>query len=135
MKRLPLILTIAVLGAALVACGNTPAEPAAEEKKPSTIRERDAWFTFAAPFTGAPVEQQRFQYRVTGVRWADDSLALVTESWQATRTVRLWLCRLQTRRRSIPFAQNGHHAFPSWPECGAHRTDQFQCRRSCGSAV
>ena len=62
----------------------------ADEKKPATVRERDAWFTFAAPFKGAPVEQQRFQYRVIGVRWADDSLALVTESWQATRTVRLW---------------------------------------------
>ncbi len=69
---------------------NSAAEPSGEERKPNAVRERDAWFTFAAPFTGAPVEQQRFQYRVIGVTWGDDSLALVTESWQATRTVRLW---------------------------------------------
>jgi dipeptidyl aminopeptidase/acylaminoacyl peptidase len=63
-----------------------------EEKKPtaSSTRERDAWFTFSAPFTGAPVEQQRFEYRVTSVTWADDALALVTESWLRTRTVRTW---------------------------------------------
>jgi dipeptidyl aminopeptidase/acylaminoacyl peptidase len=63
-----------------------------EEKKPTaaSTRERDAWFTFSAPFTGAPVEQQRFEYRVTSVTWADDALALVTESWLRTRTVRTW---------------------------------------------
>jgi dipeptidyl aminopeptidase/acylaminoacyl peptidase len=63
-----------------------------EEKKPtaSSARERDAWFTFSAPFTGAPVEQQRFEYRVTSVTWADDAFALVTESWLRTRTVRTW---------------------------------------------
>ena len=62
----------------------------APEKKSPPVRERDAWFTFAAPFKGSPVEQQRFEYRVSSVAWGDDSLALVTESWQTTRTVRTW---------------------------------------------
>ncbi len=51
---------------------------------------RDAWFTLAAPFTAKPVEQQRFEYRVVGVQWCDDALALVTESWATTRTARTW---------------------------------------------
>jgi dipeptidyl aminopeptidase/acylaminoacyl peptidase len=63
-------------------------ETTTENNKPP--RERDAWFTFAAPFAGEPVEQQRFEYRVTGVSWGDDALALVTESWQRTRLVRTW---------------------------------------------
>jgi len=62
----------------------------APEKKSTPVRERDAWFTFAAPFNGSPVEQQRFEYRVSSVAWGDDSLALVTESWQTTRVVRTW---------------------------------------------
>ncbi|MSU22549.1 MAG: S9 family peptidase [Opitutus sp.] len=69
-----------------------PANAAApgEGKKSAPVRERDVWFTIAAPFTGSPVEQQRFQYRVASVAWGDDTLALVTENWQTTRTVRTW---------------------------------------------
>ncbi len=51
---------------------------------------RDAWLTLAAPFDAKPTEQQRFEYRVTGVQWCDDALALVTESWTTTRTARTW---------------------------------------------
>ncbi len=51
---------------------------------------RDGWFSLAAPFEGSPVELQRFEYRVTSVQWGDDSLALVSESWSATRRVRTW---------------------------------------------
>ena len=68
----------------------TAATPSTAEKKSATVRERDAWFTFAAPFKGSPVEQQRFEYRVASIAWGDDSLALVTESWPTTRTVRTW---------------------------------------------
>jgi dipeptidyl aminopeptidase/acylaminoacyl peptidase len=68
----------------------TAATPSTAEKKSATVRERDAWFTFAAPFKGSPVEQQRFEYRVASIAWGDDSLALVTESWQTTRMVRTW---------------------------------------------
>ncbi|MBI5688552.1 MAG: prolyl oligopeptidase family serine peptidase [Verrucomicrobia bacterium] len=51
---------------------------------------RDAWFTLAAPFTGKPVEQQRFEYRIAGIQWGANDLALVTESWSNTRLVRTW---------------------------------------------
>ncbi len=67
-----------------------PAAPVTPEGVRPPPRDRDSWLTLAAPFTGEPVEQQRFEYRVTGVTWGDDSLALVSESWQRTRTVRTW---------------------------------------------
>jgi dipeptidyl aminopeptidase/acylaminoacyl peptidase len=63
----------------------TPAQIAAEKR---TVR--DAWVTPAAPFTGNPLEQQRFEFRVQGVQWSDDELALVTESWATTGITRLW---------------------------------------------
>ncbi len=52
---------------------------------------RDAWRTLAAPFTGPPVELQRFEQRFSSVQWGDDTLALVTESTglRATRTWRV----------------------------------------------
>ncbi len=52
---------------------------------------RDAWFTQAAPFASAPVEQQKFGYRVSGVTWGDDRHAVVTEQWWKTRRQRTWL--------------------------------------------
>lgn len=52
---------------------------------------RDEWFTQAAPFTGAPVSQQKFALRTSGVTWGDDRNALVTESWWKTRRTRTWL--------------------------------------------
>ena len=52
---------------------------------------RDEWFTHAAPFAGAPVSQQKFALRVSGVTWGDDRIALVSEGWWKTRQVRTWL--------------------------------------------
>ena len=69
---------------------SSAADSTEEKRSPLATRERDVWFTLAAPFTGPPVEQQRFEYRVTSVTWGDDTLALVTESWPRTRTVRTW---------------------------------------------
>lgn len=61
-----------------------------EAKKTAAFRERDVLRTLAAPFTTKPIELGRFQYRITSVTWGDNTLALVTESWAATRTVRTW---------------------------------------------
>lgn len=52
---------------------------------------RDEWFTHAAPFTGAPVSQQKFALRASGVTWGDDQHAIVAESWWKTRKTRTWL--------------------------------------------
>jgi len=57
-----------------------------------TAALRDEWFTHAAPFAGAPVSQQKFALRASGlVTWGDDRHAIVTESWWKTRQVRTWL--------------------------------------------
>lgn len=61
--------------------------PAAADPKATA---RDVWLTFASPFSGRPVEQQKFEFRVQSITWGDDSLALVTESWAATRLTRTW---------------------------------------------
>jgi dipeptidyl aminopeptidase/acylaminoacyl peptidase len=61
---------------------------------------RDGWFSLAAPFTGEPVELQRFEYRISSVQWGDDTLALVTETWSATRRVRTW--RVAPARPAAP---------------------------------
>ncbi|MDP3070635.1 MAG: prolyl oligopeptidase family serine peptidase [Opitutaceae bacterium] len=52
---------------------------------------RDEWFTHAAPFTGAPVSQQKFALRAGAVTWGDDQRAIVSESWTKTRKIRTWL--------------------------------------------
>jgi len=51
---------------------------------------RDAWWTLAAPFAGAPVRQRRFGYRVAGIVWGDENNAIVTEFWWLTRRLRTW---------------------------------------------
>ncbi|MEO6243902.1 MAG: prolyl oligopeptidase family serine peptidase [Opitutaceae bacterium] len=52
---------------------------------------RDEWFTHAAPFTGAPISQQKFALRAVGITWGDDQRAIATESWTKTRKIRTWL--------------------------------------------
>lgn len=52
---------------------------------------RDEWLTQAAPFSGAPVSQQKLALRATGVTWGDDDHAILTEYWWKTRSVRTWL--------------------------------------------
>lgn len=57
---------------------------------------RDAWFTLAAPFDGAPARHQQFALRVTSVAWGDATRALVTEAWTRTRRTRTWLVNPST---------------------------------------
>ncbi|WP_414663484.1 alpha/beta hydrolase family protein [Horticoccus sp. 23ND18S-11] len=63
-----------------------PAGRTSADKKPL----RDAWYTLAAPFSGKPIQQQQFEFRVQSVQWSDDDLALVTETWSTTGISRLW---------------------------------------------
>ena len=54
---------------------------------------RDRLFLWPAPFTGKPLAWIKLQYRFAGVRWGNDRLALVSESWPKTRRERLWRVR------------------------------------------
>lgn len=51
---------------------------------------RDHVLALSAPFNGAPVVMAQLAYRFGGIQWHSDELALITESWMATRQVRTW---------------------------------------------
>jgi dipeptidyl aminopeptidase/acylaminoacyl peptidase len=55
--------------------------------------ERDRVFVLAAPFDGAPQALATLGYRYGGIRWGNDDVALVTESWWRTRQSRQWIVR------------------------------------------
>ena len=54
------------------------------------VAAHDAVRSLSAPFAGTPVEHARLAYRGTGVVWARNDLAFVTESWRRTRRTRTW---------------------------------------------
>ncbi len=55
--------------------------------------ERDRLFLLAAPFSGDPVPWLTLGLRSGGVTWGRDDLALVTEWWWQTRTMRTWIAK------------------------------------------
>lgn len=57
----------------------------------SKERRRDGWYTLAAPFTGSAIEQQRFEYRLAGITWGDDNLAIATETLASKKLTRSWI--------------------------------------------
>jgi len=52
---------------------------------------RDHVLALTAPFSGTPVVMSQLPYRFAGIQWHSDDLALITESWMATRQVRTWI--------------------------------------------
>ena len=57
----------------------------------NAVPHRDRVVTLAAPFTGAPTEVTKTQYRFGGVSWTEQGLILLTESDRASRTTRTWV--------------------------------------------
>jgi dipeptidyl aminopeptidase/acylaminoacyl peptidase len=57
----------------------------------ATVPHRDKVMTLSAPFTGAPAEMARTEYRFGGVSWTDSGIALLTENDRARRWTRTWL--------------------------------------------
>lgn len=51
---------------------------------------RDTLFALRAPFDGEPVAVLDLARRFAGVQWANDGLALVTERWWRSRTLRVY---------------------------------------------
>ncbi|MCH7404264.1 alpha/beta hydrolase family protein [Belliella aquatica] len=49
------------------------------------IAERDIVYTLDAPFTGTKLKFASTPYRYGGISWSDDSFALFSERWSATR--------------------------------------------------
>ena len=66
---------------------------------PAADNLRDRVFQAAAPFS-SPVAIGSFGYRVVGVVWGRDDLAIVTERWWKTRRARTW--SIQPARPAAP---------------------------------
>jgi dipeptidyl aminopeptidase/acylaminoacyl peptidase len=57
----------------------------------NTVPNRDRVLALEAPFTAAPVELTKTEYRFTGVSWTDGGTIMLTESDRKTRTTRTWV--------------------------------------------
>ena len=62
---------------------------------------RDSVMTLAAPFTGAPSELAKTEYRYTGVSFTEKGIALLSESDRATRRVRTWILEPAAQPRKL----------------------------------
>jgi len=51
---------------------------------------RDIAYLLEAPFTGQATELVRLETRYAGVAWGRDDLALISETWRATRSTKTW---------------------------------------------
>ena len=51
---------------------------------------RDKAFTLSAPFTGQPREIAQLATRFAGVMWGSGDMALISETWRATRKQKTW---------------------------------------------
>ncbi len=57
----------------------------------TAVPQRDLVLTLAAPFTAAPTELTRTEYRFGSLAWTEKGLALVTENDRTTRRTRTWV--------------------------------------------
>lgn len=55
------------------------------------VPQRDKVMTMNAPFTAAPLEMARTEYRYGGVSWTDSGAALLTENDRTRRWTRTWV--------------------------------------------
>ena len=55
------------------------------------VPHRDKVMTMSAPFTAAPSEMARTEYRYGGVSWTDSGAALLTENDRTRRWTRTWV--------------------------------------------
>jgi dipeptidyl aminopeptidase/acylaminoacyl peptidase len=77
---------------------------------------RDSVMTLAAPFTGAPSELAKTEYRYTGVSFTEKGIALLSESDRATRRVRTWILEPAAQPRKLwERRQEDRYADPGTP--------------------
>jgi dipeptidyl aminopeptidase/acylaminoacyl peptidase len=55
------------------------------------VPQRDRIMVLKAPFSGAPAEVAKTEYRFSGASWTDNGTILLSESDRATRTTRTWV--------------------------------------------
>jgi dipeptidyl aminopeptidase/acylaminoacyl peptidase len=57
----------------------------------ATVPHRDKLMTLAAPFTAAPVEVAKTEWRAAALAWTEAGVMMVTENDRATRMTKTWL--------------------------------------------
>ena len=57
----------------------------------ATVPHRDKVMALAAPFTGAPTELTKTEWRFTQLAWTEAGIAMLTENDRKTRMTRTWL--------------------------------------------
>lgn len=55
------------------------------------VEFRDALYTWEAPFSGVPKSLGRTQQRFAGIEWGNKDIAIVSDSWYDTRSLRTYL--------------------------------------------
>ena len=65
------------------------------------VPHRDKVMVQAAPFSDAPIELARTEFRFDGIRWTEDGTALLTEYDRPTRWTRTWLLSDSTEPREL----------------------------------
>ena len=77
---------------------------------------RDKVMALSAPFTGAPVDFAKTEYRFSTLAFTDKGLALLSESDRATRRVRTWILQQGAEPRKLwDRRQQDRYADPGTP--------------------
>jgi dipeptidyl aminopeptidase/acylaminoacyl peptidase len=93
------------------------------------VSHRDKVMSIAAPFTSAPTEVARTEYRYAGMSWTDAGAAFLTENDRARRWTRTWIIDKPgaTPRKLWDRSQEDSYGNPGTP--------QRRARASGGSTV
>src|SRR5688572_12616195 len=82
------------------------------------VPHRDKVMTMSAPFTAAPAEMARTEYRYGGVSWTDGGAALLTENDRTRRWTRTWFIDRPgaTPRKLWDRSQEDSYSNPGTPQ-------------------
>lgn len=82
------------------------------------VPHRDKVMTLSAPFSAAPVELARTEFRFGGISWTDAGVTMLTENDRATRKTRTWLIDQPgaTPRKLWDRSQEDQYGNPGTPQ-------------------
>ena len=82
------------------------------------VPHRDKVMTMSAPFTAAPAEIARTEYRYSGIAWTDSGAALLTENDRTRRWTRTWVIDRPgaTPRKLWDRSQEDSYSNPGTPQ-------------------
>jgi dipeptidyl aminopeptidase/acylaminoacyl peptidase len=100
------------------------------------VPHRDKVMTLSAPFTAAPAEMARTEYRYGGVSWTDGGVALLTETDRSRRWTRTWLIDKPgaTPRKLWDRSQEDAYGNPGTPQ-RRERASGASTIRQAGSGI